>query len=597
MNFSSECYLPYSEERIERLQSVIDGRPLAILLPGPSIKELEKRISELRQADICYFGIKSCSVFETNILQQIDKHLSVLMNSNVFTMALFIEDTINFLNRNENNMFISSFGRHEEIFDLLGNDFRRDKFLSEYDEKLLFFAVSYDRLVPNKNHPLHFISGNTLQGAIQLAIIGKASRIVLFGADGGAQENAKEYYHRQDQYKPELREDFNSELKTAILGHYLVDARDLSNPQDYLKGITIDTNLCFNPIMPLAIRNVYEIYNLPPIDILNCSENSLYNPFPNISYDDAFEYLITGNKVTKKADKRTPKLSVITVAMDIEGFFEETIEKVVEQSYPNFEHIIVCEGEDDKIDGMKGRCFQTKWVCEKFDGWYEGLRKGISAARGEYIYYLPPGDSFANPDWLNICMDIFENHPDISLVWGLSQELSEWNGAPGQITNSEFFHDPPPQGKDFIYYWIKKKYSFYPGSFCVRKSVFEECFPFDDSCVPGERKAWLFFNYNFNTSGYLPFFVPLVANYYRTYFDQGGHRPQGDPVLMHLPYYVPITDKEMVRETIPDKVRDRMVSEYHVRIRQYRNSILIDKVNHRFKDGFGQELEGNFRRC
>jgi len=348
--------------------------------------------------------------------------------------------------------------------------------------------------------------------------------------------------------------------------------------------------------MPLAIRNVYETYNLPPVDILNCSENSFYNPFPNISYDDAFEYLTTGKKITKKTDKRTPKLSVITVLSDTKGFLEEAVEKVVKQSYPNFEHIIVCEREDDEIYGMKDRYPRTEWVFEKAGGWHEGLRKGISATRGEYIYYLSPGDSFANPDWLNICMDILENHSDISLVWGLSQEVSDWNGAPGQITNSEFFKSPPPQGKDFLYYWLKRKYSFQISSFCVRKPVLEECFPSDEESPSDERKAWLDFSYNFNASGYLPFFVPLVATFHKTYFDQGGHRPQGDPVKMHLPYYVPTTGKEMVREKQPDEAWEMQVSEYNAKIRRYRNSLLIGRANHRFKDGLSKDLEVDFSR-
>jgi len=406
--------------------------------------------------------------------------------------------------------------------------------------------------------------------AIQIAIIGGASRIVLFGADGGCKGNSEEFYYRQGEYKP---------VPWAVEG-----------------GIIADTKISFNPVVPLSLRNVYRGYRIPQIDILNCSENSYYNPFPNISYDDAIECLIAGKRVTKKADKRTPKLSIITVLPDTKGFLEETVEKVMEQSYPNFEHIIVGEGEDDEIDGMKGRYPRTKWVFKKAGRWHEGFRKGISATRGEYIYYLSPGDSFANPDWLNICMDILENHSDISLVWGLSQEVSDWNGALGQITNSEFFKSPPPQEKDFLYYWLKRKYSFQIGSFCVRKPVLEECFPSDEVSSSDERKAWLDFSYNFNASGYLPFFVPLIATFHKTYFDQGGHRPQGDPIKMHLPYYVPTAEKEMVREKVPDEAWEMQVNEYDARIRKYRNSILMGRIDHRFKDGLSKDLEVDFNR-
>jgi len=568
MNFEHRQYLRESAQRIKRLERIVHGRPVAILAAGPSIREFEDRIDALRNVDICYFGFNRF-VQETHILYKINKRYSLYADPCGENLPFTIKKIYEFLGRNDDNMLISGFGRNNDTFNWLGEDFELNQFLSDYDRKLLFFGLCYDRTVPKKKEPLHFISGNTLQIMIQLAIIGKASRIILFGADGGHYKNEKSegFFYRNSQSKP------------VPLSNYVND-----------------TSLCFNPLMPLAIRNVYETYDLAPVDILNCSENSFYVPFPNISYDDAFECLTTGKKVTKKTDKRIPKLSVIAVALDTKGFLEETVEKVVEQSYPNFEHIIVCEREDDEIHDLKDRYPRTEWVFEKAGEWHEDLRKGISATRGEYIYYLSPGDYFANPDWLNICMDILENHPDISLVWGLSQEVSDWNGAPGQIRNSEFFQDLPPQGKDFIYYWLKRKYSFRIGSFCVRKSVLEECFPVEDRNVSDENKAWLDFNYKFNTSGYLPFFVPLVATFHKTYFDQGGHRPQGDPIKMHLPYYVPITEKEMVREKVPDEASDRKVNEYHVRIRQYRNSLLIGRANHLFRDGFGQDLEGNFSR-
>jgi len=80
MNFTSKDYLPDSEKRIDHLRKIIDGRPVAILAAGPPIKELENRISELRHVDICCFGLNSF-VQETHILQQIGKHLSVIMCS------------------------------------------------------------------------------------------------------------------------------------------------------------------------------------------------------------------------------------------------------------------------------------------------------------------------------------------------------------------------------------------------------------------------------------------------------------------------------------------------------------------------------------
>ena len=563
MDFSLKDYLPNSEERIDYLRKIINGRPVAILAAGPSIKELENRISELRHADICYFGFGIFRATES-IMRKINHHYRLIFYAYSTGQQTYIEDIINFLERDEDNMYISSFYRN--TWGEMDADFDLKQFLSTYDKKLIFFSLSYDRSVPNKDQPLHFISGNSLQTVIQLAIIGKASRIILFGADGGYSKDKDNFF-----YKPYV---YNS-----------------VPPENYI----LDTNLCFNPIMPLAIKNVYKTYNLPPIDILNCSEHSYYNPFPKVCYDDAFEYLLKDKKFNSKSDLRVPKLSVISTALDANDFLKETVENSTKQSYPNLEHIIVYNEEDDEIRALKQQFPRVKWIYEKGCKPVVALRKGISVAKGESICYFPVGDMFANPDWLNICMDILENHPEISLVWGLSQAMAE-NGAPGRITNFEFFHNPPPQGKDFIYYWLKKKNSFPEGSFCVRKSVLEKCFLFDDWDIVDERKAWLSFNYNFNTSGYLPFFVPLIANYHRTYFDQGGHRPQGDPVKMHLPYYVPLTENEEVRKEAIDESWNAMLDAYHDDIRRYKKSLMKGKIVHHYRNGLGEELPDHFNR-
>ncbi len=74
-------YLPDTEERIERLRRVINKRPVAIILHGPSVTELEERITELDDCDICYFSLNAFRVPEKHILQKINRNLSIVMYS------------------------------------------------------------------------------------------------------------------------------------------------------------------------------------------------------------------------------------------------------------------------------------------------------------------------------------------------------------------------------------------------------------------------------------------------------------------------------------------------------------------------------------
>ncbi|MDR4508951.1 MAG: glycosyltransferase [Candidatus Brocadiaceae bacterium] len=574
LRFSSNDYLPGSEERIEHLRRIIHGRPVAILAAGPSIKELEKRIEELRYADICYFGMNSF-LQEKHIIQKINKHVSVFFRSCREGMPEVMKDIITFLKKDEDNMFVSSF--HRNTFELLDNSFELNSFLGSYDKKLLFFGISYDRTLPDRERPLHFISGNSLQILIQLAIIGKASGIVLFGADGSSK------MHKSDKI---------GDLWYRFPDYYSHWKRKSA------ESLFLDTTLCFNPILPVAIRNTCKTYKIPPIAILNCSENSGYTPVPTVTYQDAFDFLLNKKKIHEVSDLRVPKISIITPVMTDRDYLHETIESVASQSYTNREHIIVYDKNvEHEIQDLVRQCENVRFISDNNSQSLQSFKKGVLTARGEYLYYCPEGDLYANQDWINICMEILENHADISLVWGLSQIMAE-NGAAGRITDSKYFDNPPPQSKGFIYHWLRHAYSFPVGSFCVRKKVLENCFPFNDTTITDIRKAWFLFNYHFNKSGYLPFFVPLVVNYQRTYFDQGGHRPQGDPVTMHLPYYVPITEEENVQHcaSAEDTHYHLLRNEYRNDIVRYKKTLVKEKNVHCFRNGAGEVLQGGFNR-
>jgi len=280
MNYDSKEYLPDSEERIKRLQKIVNGRPVAILAAGPSICELEDRICELRHADICYFGLNNFFVQEKHVLGQINKNMSVVMGICRDGIPEAIRDVVDFLNRDEDNMFISTFVNYD-TFGLLDESFSLEQFIRQYDRKLLSVKVEPDRIIPNADYPLYFTVSNSLLPLIQMALIGKASSIVLFGTDGHCGENPERYYYRQNEYNPQ---------NVPNIDLYLVQ----------------DTKLFFNPVAATAIRNTRRTYDLAPVNILNCSLGSFYTPFPKVSYDDALEYLLTGKKLIGKLDLRVP---------------------------------------------------------------------------------------------------------------------------------------------------------------------------------------------------------------------------------------------------------------------------------------------------
>lgn len=445
MNFQSSDYLPDTEKRIARIREIIAGRPVAILAAGPSIKELEERISELRNADICYFGINTFFVQEDHILKKIGKSFSVIIEATLIkddkdTQPIIFEKVVSFLDRKDNNMLISSLTSLRP-------------FLDKYDKKLLSpFFVNDNRNIPNNDHPLHLINGNSLSGMICLAVIGKASKIILWGADGYTLgTDAEKIYYRPGEYYPSMEKS--------------------SEPQQQLIR---NTNKGFNPIVPISLRNIYKTYQLEPVPILNCSEVSFLTPFPKVSYNDTFDVLLGKKGIEEIKDLRVPTASIIIPHSINNKELENTLKNIGEQSYSNYEKLLI----------------QRKYDSD----FLETMKKALFSARGKYIFYCPSGNIYNDHDWINSCLEVLENRPPISLVCGLSKDV-----------------ELPWPKKKFLYYWLKRKIIFPPNMLCVRKQVLEKCLFQNNSTPPdSELESWLNFNLNFNVDGYLPTFITTM---------------------------------------------------------------------------------------
>lgn len=96
------------------------------------------------------------------------------------------------------------------------------------------------------------------------------------------------------------------------------------------------------------------------------------------------------------------KISVISVNYNDKVGLKKTIESVINQTFNDFEFIIVDGGSSDGgkeiIEEYKERI--DYWFSEPDSGIYNAMNKGIKVAKGEFVIFMNSGDTFANKEVL-----------------------------------------------------------------------------------------------------------------------------------------------------------------------------------------------------
>ncbi len=261
-----------------------------------------------------------------------------------------------------------------------------------------------------------------------------------------------------------------------------------------------------------------------------------------------------------------PKISVLIPSMNHARFLPETIESVLGQTCKEVECIVVDGGSSDGTIEILKSYPQVKWISEeeKDDNKVlEAFRKAFAMSRGKYIIQCCVSDGFTSKRWFELCCDCLERDPEVSLVWGLPQYINE-QGDFGKITNQEFLMKSPPQKQDFLAFWFATFYGFPEGNYCMRRQVFDECFPKRRDPGPFQASPQIALLYEFNTRGYLSAFLPLVANFGRSHANQ---RVES--------LYEPL---------------DREVKLYNQMIKAYQKDLLSGSNRHVFRDGAGKVI-------
>jgi glycosyltransferase involved in cell wall biosynthesis len=257
-----------------------------------------------------------------------------------------------------------------------------------------------------------------------------------------------------------------------------------------------------------------------------------------------------------------PRVSILTPIYNSEKYIAETLDSIVNQTFKDWEVILMDGASKDRTLEI-ARSYAEKHPNIRIfsapdEGPYDAFHKALPHARGDFISMVCASDGLFDKHWLELCVDAFDKDSEISIVWGVPMDITEdgrivgphfafahflkgsgtrsaflkeaWKriSRPSSLMNSlKKFNvtrvkaaksilamQEPPQKQKWFPYWLTTGTVFPDGNMCVAKKVFIECLaPYHKGTR--ETGDWMSFYFDINARGYLPWCIPLPANFSR----------------------------------------------------------------------------------
>lgn len=185
--------------------------------------------------------------------------------------------------------------------------------------------------------------------------------------------------------------------------------------------------------------------------------------------------------------KNNPLVSVIIPCYNQGNFLLDAVNSVLDQTYTNWECIIVNDGSSDNTEDI-AKSFTAKdprihYFFQANKGLPATRNVGIKMAKGQFIQLLD-SDDIIRPNKLELQLKTFDESKNADIVY--SEFLCFDNESPGKLysfTNRYIISDNAID--DFIFKW-PKELILSPHSFLFRKACFDNWGLFDESLRNGE---------------------------------------------------------------------------------------------------------------
>lgn len=116
-------------------------------------------------------------------------------------------------------------------------------------------------------------------------------------------------------------------------------------------------------------------------------------------------------------------LSIICPSFNAESTIRSLIDSIIKQSCKDYELIIVDGGStDETISIVKSYGNQIRYVSERDSGIYDAMNKGVSMAKGEWLYFIGSDDTLYDNDVVMNLFALLQPNVDVVLCDVMSSE-------------------------------------------------------------------------------------------------------------------------------------------------------------------------------
>ena len=171
-----------------------------------------------------------------------------------------------------------------------------------------------------------------------------------------------------------------------------------------------------------------------------------------------------------------PLVSAIVPVYNGERFLQEALQSVVDQDYRPLELIAVDDGSTDGSAEIIARFSEARSITQHHAGVAAARNRGVAAAQGDILAFLDQDDYWA-VEKLRIQVDYLEQRPKVGMVLTQMRTFLEPGiGRPSWLSQRLLDEHAP---------------GLLPGTFMVRRELFDRVGPFNVEFDTGSDSEWL----------------------------------------------------------------------------------------------------------